>query len=186
MGYRGYDALGLQPLFPFGHGLSYTSFVYSGVAATSSGVTVTVTNNGSVAGAEVPQLYLGFPAHAGEPPQQLRGFAKVALEVGQAVEVTFPLAPRDLSVWDVASHSWMVVQVRAPWRGVGVAVVARARLLAADFGISHCAQGCGCALRAESRCGRCVRGGRLDRAPSMLALVHRHETSGCARRLWFE
>jgi hypothetical protein len=77
VGYRWHDAHNSPPAFPFGHGLSYTTFGYSNLTATASGVSFTLTNTGSVAGAEVAQLYLGFPASAGEPPQQLKGFQKV-------------------------------------------------------------------------------------------------------------
>ena len=72
VGYRWYTAHKVKAAFPFGHGLSYTKFAYSDVTATSKQVTVTVTNTGSVQGSEVAQLYLGFPASAGEPPLQVR------------------------------------------------------------------------------------------------------------------
>jgi hypothetical protein len=103
-----YDAHNSEPLFPFGHGLSYTTFAYSHVSATSVGVNVTVSNSGPVSGSEVAQLYLSFPASAGEPPQQLKGFEKVVLAPGESVIVTFPLTDRDLSIWDINSHAWAV------------------------------------------------------------------------------
>lgn len=115
MGYRWYDAKALAPLFPFGHGLSYTTFAYSGLAVSgslrSSGVliTCTVLNSGSVAGAEVAQLYISFPASAGEPPQLLRGFQKVSLDAGAADVVAFKLVAQDLSVWDEAGAAWALV-----------------------------------------------------------------------------
>ncbi len=83
VGYRWYDAQNLTPLFPFGYGLSYTSFAFSDLRVTPSQlagrgalvhVTARVTNTGPVTGAEVAQLYLGDPATAGEPPRQLKGF----------------------------------------------------------------------------------------------------------------
>eukprot|EP00052_Salpingoeca_macrocollata_P017874 m.146254 g.146254 ORF g.146254 m.146254 type:complete len:696 (-) comp20527_c1_seq1:51-2138(-) len=109
-GYRWYDAHKVVPAFPFGHGLSYTTFEYSSITASASSVSVTVKNTGSVAGAEVPQLYISFPASAGEPPQVLRGFSKVMLAPGQATTVTFPLTSRDLSIWDISTHSWAAVK----------------------------------------------------------------------------
>jgi beta-glucosidase len=74
-----YDANNVKPAFAFGHGLSYTTFEYSGLSFDAPTLTATfqIKNSGSVYGAEVPQLYLGFPADAGEPPKVLRGFRKV-------------------------------------------------------------------------------------------------------------
>ena len=132
VGYRGYDAEDITPLFPFGYGLSYTTFRFSGLtvspgttANTVSGpgpascgcngqgktlatVTATVTNTGAVAGAEVVQLYLGDPASAQEPPRQLKGFARVSLAPGQSARVSFPLTGHDLSYWDDAANGWVV------------------------------------------------------------------------------
>lgn len=112
IGYRWWDAAAVEPLFPFGHGLSYTSFAYSGLAidaavdAPNVRVTFTVTNAGARAGKEVPQTYVTFPASAGEPPNQLRGFSTVLLDVGEGVAVAVTLTPRDLSVWDAGVHAW--------------------------------------------------------------------------------
>lgn len=77
-GYRWYDRAGVTPRFPFGHGLSYTRFEYAAlaVAPDASAVSFRVRNAGAVAGAEVAQLYVAFPAAAGEPLLQLRGFQK--------------------------------------------------------------------------------------------------------------
>lgn len=109
VGYRWYDAHGVTPAFPFGHGLSYTSFNYSGLTANSTGVSVRIANTGSVAGAEIVQLYLGFPSSAGEPPLQLKGFAKAMLAPGATTTVHLPLTDRDLSIWDVQDHAWSKV-----------------------------------------------------------------------------
>jgi beta-glucosidase len=115
VGYRHYDARSIQPLFPFGFGLSYTTFGFgpltlqptAGMPAGHYTATVTVTNTGSRAGAEVVQLYVGQPAAAGEPPKQLKGFRKVALAPGQSRQVTFRFGIRALAHWDVATDRWI-------------------------------------------------------------------------------
>jgi len=109
VGYRWYDAYQSVPAFPFGHGLSYTTFQLGNVQASPTSVQAILINTGSVAGAEVLQLYIAFPQSAGEPPQQLKGFAKVHLAPGASTQVSFNVTQRDLSIWDVASHSWQVV-----------------------------------------------------------------------------
>jgi beta-glucosidase len=110
VGYRWYDAKGIQPLFPFGYGLSYTTFAYSGLSVkpTSTGATVsfTVTNTGSRTGAEVAQVYLGPPTAAGEPPKQLEGYQKVTLEPGASTRVTIPLDTRAFQQWNSSTHAW--------------------------------------------------------------------------------
>jgi beta-glucosidase len=116
IGYRWYDQQNIEPLWPFGHGLSYTTFSYSNLVVTGSvsptggaTVTATVTNSGSVAGAEVAQLYVGYPAAAGEPPKLLKGFNKVALAPGASAQVSFTLSASALSIWNVVSDSWQLV-----------------------------------------------------------------------------
>ena len=76
-----YDAHNVKPAFAFGHGLSYTTFEYSNLTfdAASLSAAFSIKNTGRVYGAEVAQLYLGFPADAGEPPKVLRGFSKVTV-----------------------------------------------------------------------------------------------------------
>ncbi|WP_158839387.1 glycoside hydrolase family 3 C-terminal domain-containing protein [Saccharothrix deserti] len=112
VGYRWYDATGTTPLFPFGHGLSYTTFRYGGLAVTSSGDEVTVsfdvTNTGGRAGSAVPQVYVGHPADAGEPPRQLRGFTKVGLAAGATTRVSVDLDRRSFAIWDPAERSFRV------------------------------------------------------------------------------
>lgn len=110
IGYRWYDSHDVAPKYPFGHGLSYASFEYSGMKVDGLSVSFAVKNTGTVAGAEIPQLYLGFPSAAGEPPQLLRGFEKVMLAPGEARTVTFPLDSGSLSVWDASVHGWVPVQ----------------------------------------------------------------------------
>jgi beta-glucosidase-like glycosyl hydrolase len=113
VGYRWYDQQGITPLFPFGFGLSYTTFSVDhlsvGPAVTDDGhitIGVDVTNTGHRAGAEVVQLYLEHPAATGEPPHLLRGFKRVSLDPGTSAHVTFELDARAVSVWDSASHRW--------------------------------------------------------------------------------
>ncbi|EDP48455.1 hypothetical protein KXW98_004852 [Aspergillus fumigatus] len=130
--YRHFDAKGIAPRYEFGYGLSYTTFKYSGLwvnmdasAGAANGqvvpggpadlfevvgqVSVSVRNNGRVAGAEVAQLYLGLPDSApATPPKQLRGFQKLMLQPGQTGRATFKLTRRDLSYWDVQQQKWVV------------------------------------------------------------------------------
>lgn len=69
-----------------------------------------VQNTGSVNGAEVAQLYLGFPSSAGEPPKQLKGFEKMVLNAGAMKPATITLNKRAFSVWDIETHAWKVIQ----------------------------------------------------------------------------
>ncbi len=114
VGYRWYDARSLTPMFPFGYGMSYTSFRFrhlrvaqravAGVATET--VTAQVTNTGSRAGADVAQLYLGDPASSREPARQLVGFQRVALAPGASTTVTFPVTPQSRSWWNQAAGTW--------------------------------------------------------------------------------
>ncbi|MEV3993772.1 glycoside hydrolase family 3 C-terminal domain-containing protein [Streptomyces sp. NPDC049837] len=112
-GYRWYAKEGKEPLFPFGHGLSYTSFAYSDltVKRTASGgatVTVTVRNTGDRTGKDVVQTYLG-PSPSVSAPQavtKLAGYTKVTLEPGQSKRVTVPVDARQFQYWDAATHAW--------------------------------------------------------------------------------
>jgi len=106
VGYRWYATHGVKPRFPFGFGLSYTNFSLSNLAINGKTVSVNLANTGKRDGAEVVQLYLGFPAAAGEPPIQLKGFQKVMLKAGASQSVSFTLVARDLSIWNMATHSW--------------------------------------------------------------------------------
>jgi beta-glucosidase len=116
VGYRWYDANHLQPAFPFGFGLSYTSFriarlnVAPGPAANTARVSFDITNSGARDGIAVPQLYVGLAAPAGvtEPPLQLRGFSKLRLAPGQTRRVTLSLDQQALSYWDTAQQAWRV------------------------------------------------------------------------------
>ncbi|HEX9335684.1 MAG TPA: glycoside hydrolase family 3 C-terminal domain-containing protein, partial [Pseudonocardiaceae bacterium] len=112
VGYRWYQAKNITPLFPFGFGLSYTSFAFSNLAVSAMNahgvatVTATVTNTGSRAGSDVAQLYVGDPATTGEPPEQLKGFSRVTLNPGAATTVSFPVTLHDLAFWNDSTSSW--------------------------------------------------------------------------------
>ena len=109
VGYRYYDTAGVPTAFPFGYGMSYTSFAYSDLKADETGVTLTVTNTGSCAGAEVVQLYVAKPdAKIFRPAKELKGFAKVFLEAGESRTVTIPLDDKAFRYWNVATHRWEV------------------------------------------------------------------------------
>jgi beta-glucosidase len=119
LGYRGYENKGTEPLFPFGYGLSYTSFAYSNLSivestmnsGTSSGhsfrVSFDVTNTGDRDGAEVAQVYVA-DKHTSlpHPPKELKGFARVSLRAGKKQRVTLTLDERSLSHYDVNSKQW--------------------------------------------------------------------------------
>jgi beta-glucosidase len=111
VGYRYYETVDVAVRYPFGHGLGYTTFAYSDLAVSRRGDTasVTITNTGNTAGAEVAQLYVGAPgATVRVACRELRGFEKVALEPGASVRVEFQLERRAYSHWDVATSGWMV------------------------------------------------------------------------------
>jgi beta-glucosidase len=114
VGYRWYNSQALTPLFPFGYGLSYTSFAFSNlkvgslVAGGAATVSATVKNTGSRAGADVAQLYVSDPAASGEPPLQLKGFARVNLQPGASQTVQFQLTQRNLQYWNSSSNAWAV------------------------------------------------------------------------------
>jgi beta-glucosidase len=103
VGYRWYATRHVTPLFPFGAGLSYTTFRFSHLRVThgrSLTVTADVTNTGSRAGTDVAQLYLGDPAATGEPAEQLKGFQRVTLQPGQTRQVSFRLGRSAFAWWD--------------------------------------------------------------------------------------
>ena len=109
VGYRYYQTAGVPVAFPFGYGLSYTSFAYSNLQAASNGVTLTVTNTGKRAGAEIVQLYVAKPgAEVLRPAQELKGFAKVQLQPGESKTVTIPLDDKAFRYWNTKTDSWEV------------------------------------------------------------------------------
>jgi beta-glucosidase len=109
VGYKWYDAENKKPLFPFGFGLSYTTFAYSDLKV-KTGKTTTVSflvkNTGSRPGMEIAQIYAALPAETGEPPKRLVGFSKVRLNAGESKEVSVSIDPMYLSVYDEGTESW--------------------------------------------------------------------------------
>jgi beta-glucosidase len=113
VGYRGYEHNGVKPLFPFGFGLSYTSFKYSGLQihpASGRGsyeVSFDVTNTGSRAGADVAQVYISEDhPQVARPPQELKGFARVVIDPGQTRRITVPLDARSFTWYDEKAAAW--------------------------------------------------------------------------------
>ena len=119
VGYKWYQSRNIKPLFAFGYGLSYTTSSISGIQLTPDSspangfqVSFTLKNTGSVAGAEVAQVYLGFPAGTGEPPMRLVGWNKTMLQPSAQQQVTITINASDsshpLSIWDAASNGWVI------------------------------------------------------------------------------
>jgi len=112
VGYKWYDAENKPVLFPFGFGLSYTTYSYSNLKVTPGSrpkVTFTITNSGSRAGAEVAEVYASLPAAAQEPPKRLVGFSKVKLNAGESKEVSIDVDPKYLSIFNVAQNGWQLL-----------------------------------------------------------------------------
>ncbi|TQK05131.1 glycoside hydrolase family 3 C-terminal domain-containing protein [Herbaspirillum sp. SJZ107] len=113
LGYKWFDLKGHKPLFPFGHGLSYTTFSYSGLSSQVKNgrlhVRFKVTNTGSVAGKDVPQVYVSPTGGAKwEAPKRLAGWDKVALQPGESKEVEVAVEPRVLGTFDETSRTWRI------------------------------------------------------------------------------
>ncbi|MFE7559185.1 glycoside hydrolase family 3 C-terminal domain-containing protein [Kitasatospora sp. NPDC057500] len=116
VGYRYYDARELEVSFPFGHGLSYTTFAYENLRTTSDdaglAVTVAVTNTGDRAGHEVVQAYLAVPgSRVQRPVRELKGFAVAHLGPGETADVTLRIARADLAHYDPEAHAWVVEDI---------------------------------------------------------------------------
>jgi beta-glucosidase len=112
VGYKWFDAEKKTPAYPFGFGLSYTTFAYSDLKATggaSTEVSFTVRNTGKRAGQEVAQVYLSLPASAQEPPKRLIGWEKVDLQPGESKTITLKIDPLYLSIFDAATDRWTIV-----------------------------------------------------------------------------
>jgi beta-glucosidase len=112
VGYKWYDAEKKAVLFPFGYGLSYTTFAYSGLKVTAgkeTAVSFTVKNTGSRTGGEIAEVYAALPADAGEPPKRLVGWSKVWLKAGESKDVSVSVDPKYLSIYDEAASGWKLV-----------------------------------------------------------------------------
>ena len=109
VGYRYYETANKAVRYPFGYGLSYTTFAYSDLKVNAENVTFTLTNTGSVAGAEIAQLYVAKPdAVVFRPAKELKGFAKVFLKAGESKTVAIPLDDKTFRYWNVATDRWEV------------------------------------------------------------------------------
>jgi beta-glucosidase len=112
VGYRGYDKFGIKPLFPFGYGLSYTKYRYSGLKLTRAGkdhvqVSFTLSNTGTRTGAEVAQVYVSDRhTKVPRPAKELKGFVRVDLKVGESKTVTVALDSRAFSYYNVQAGQW--------------------------------------------------------------------------------
>jgi len=108
VGYKWYEAEKKPVLFPFGFGLSYTSFKYSGLKVDADGaqVSFTLTNTGQRKGAEVAEVYATIPDSAGEPWKRLVGWQKVELAAGESRKITVPTESLTMSVWDEAAKKF--------------------------------------------------------------------------------
>jgi beta-glucosidase len=109
VGYKWYDAENKPVLFPFGYGLSYTTYSYSNLQVAPGNnphVTFTVTNTGNRAGSEVAEVYASLPAAAAEPPKRLVGWSKVKLSAGESKEVSVDVDPKYLSIFNVEKNAW--------------------------------------------------------------------------------
>ncbi|HEX6821727.1 MAG TPA: glycoside hydrolase family 3 C-terminal domain-containing protein [Candidatus Sulfotelmatobacter sp.] len=112
VGYKWYDAEKKPVLFPFGHGLSYTTYSYSNLKVepgTTPRVTFTLKNTGKRAGAEVAEVYASLPAAAAEPPKRLVGWSKVTLKPGESKEVTVDIEPKYISIFNVEQNRWQLL-----------------------------------------------------------------------------
>jgi beta-glucosidase len=113
VGYRWYDARAIEVGFPFGHGLSYTTFGYSDLRLTNTAdgltATVAVTNTGDRAGREIVQFYAGLPGSAiTRAVRELKGFAEITLDPGQSADVTVTIRREDLAYWNIRTDGWVV------------------------------------------------------------------------------
>ncbi|TFI58991.1 glycosyl hydrolase [Sphingomonas parva] len=114
VGYKWFDAKGHEPLFPFGHGLSYTDFDYGGLRADASSgdlsISFRVKNDGSARGMDVPQVYVAPAAGGWEAPKRLAGFKKIDLAPGTETVVTLTVDPRLLATWNEGAKEWRIAE----------------------------------------------------------------------------
>lgn len=109
IGYRYYDTSKVRVQYPFGFGLSYTTFEYSKLQVSAEGIEVTVANTGDYDGAEVVQLYVGLPnAIVFRPGKELKGFKKVFIKAGESVKVTIPFDDKTFRYWNVKTNQWEI------------------------------------------------------------------------------
>ena len=109
VGYRYYQTAGVPVAFPFGYGLSYTSYAYSDLKVTADSVTLTVTNTGARDGAEIVQVYIAKPgAEIFRPAQELKAFARVPLAAGESRTVTLPLDDKAFRYWNTRTDGWEI------------------------------------------------------------------------------
>ena len=139
MGYRWFDKENIEPLFPFGHGLGYSSFAYSGlkaVKASDGGLDVifNLKNTGAVESDEVPQVYLGAPSTIPEgvqfPVRSLVGFDRIHLKAGESTKIKLHVAPRQLQYWSTKDGKWVTATGK---RTVSVGASSRNLLLKQDI-----------------------------------------------------
>jgi len=113
-GYKWYDKQNLTPLFPFGFGLSYSTYAYENLTAREEGgkvtVSFTVKNTGTRAGKDVPQLYVGHQGDGWEAPRRLAGWQKVSLQPGESKQVSLTIDPRLLAHFDGKKHKWEIAK----------------------------------------------------------------------------
>ena len=111
VGYKWYESEHKQPLFPFGFGLSYTTYAYSGLKADDAHRTVSfaVKNTGKRAGTEIAQVYATPPEAAGEPFKRLVGWQRVDLAPGESKTVTVTVDPRVISIFDEQTNAWSLL-----------------------------------------------------------------------------
>ena len=112
VGHKWYDAENKPVLFPFGYGLSYTTYSYSSLKVAPSKnprVTFTVTNSGTRAGAEITEVYAALPPAAAEPPKRLVGWSKIKLDPGESKDVTVEVPEKYLSIFNVEQNGWQLL-----------------------------------------------------------------------------
>ncbi|SDY10947.1 beta-glucosidase [Evansella caseinilytica] len=109
IGYRYYDTANVHVRFPFGYGLSYTTFAYSGLQVNKTGVTFTLTNSGAVAGMEVAQMYVGCNSdNIFRPKKELKGFDKIFINAGESKTVTIPFDEKTFRYFNVKTNQWEI------------------------------------------------------------------------------
>lgn len=113
VGYKWYDAKKIEPLFPYGHGLSYTTFNLSDMSVERESGNITVSanlmNTREVIGQQVVQLYVSYPIIAEESPKQLKGFMKIEVEAGHTTDVNVTLTGEDLQIWNSTLRDWTLI-----------------------------------------------------------------------------